>query len=427
MQRLMFLAATSPFDLDQRHCSCSPLPASSSSCPRRFPTVPAMLGLILLGLLPVLPAGPAGPACQKGSPGLSLLAHKRQLHKSAQPAQPGPPETAGDIFFPSYNSPWCPCGGYPEYCGLIQTDASSQQGEGSDGRYNQTAQCHEENCGEHYPASPFACANVGGQCIGVAGNCLYSTSMVVNTSESCGSRECFCAKVAPGQCTAENFPGYEIVQNGAYNLTTGKKWHPVGDGSSFVYPPDLRAWEPVGGPGNHACRADNSSDNNPDYYRVHNIHSLSECKDLCERTDFCTGIEYSAGRCEIWMKCTGMHAFKEIPVEKGEFTCLRYGWPISKMVPVGPPGTTHPCRGRSSSDNHPKHYEVVTGVTDIEVCKAYCAARTGLPCSWYHCEPKCSGIEWSLGRCELWFVEIEAVNPNVDGFTCLKFDLSASY
>ena len=64
-----------------------------------------MLGLILLGLLPVLPAGPAGPACQKGSPGLSLLAHKRQLHKSAQPAQPGPPETAGDIFFPSYNSP----------------------------------------------------------------------------------------------------------------------------------------------------------------------------------------------------------------------------------------------------------------------------------------------------------------------------------
>lgn len=146
-----------------------------------------------------------------------------------------------------------------------------------------------------------------------------------------------------------------------------------------------------------------------------------------ERTDFCTGIEYSAGRCEIWLRNRGIHAVQEIPLEKAEFTCLRYGWPISKMVPAGPPGTSHPCRGRSSSDNHPKHYQVVNGITDLEECKAFCAARTGLPCFYGDCESKCSGIEWSPGRCEVWFVEIEAVNPNVDGFTCLKFDLSASY
>lgn len=202
--------------------------------------------------------------------------------------------------------------------------------------------------------------------------------------------------------------------------------YPVGNGSTFAYPPDHRGWEPVGGPGNHACRGDNSSDNDPKHYQVHTgIHSLWGCKDLCERTDSCKGIEYSAGRCEIWMRSRGIFTFKEIPLDTAEFTCLRYGWPTSKLVPVCPRGTSHPCRGRSSSDNHPRNYYAISDVTDIEECKAICAAWTGLPRDEWGCGPRCSGIEWSYGRCELWKVEIESANPNVDGFTCLKFDMTA--
>ena len=71
--------------------------------------------------------------------------------------------------------------------------------------------------------------------------------------------------------------------------------------------------------------------------------------------------------------------------------------------------------------------QVISGIRDIEECKAICAAQMGDPCydaEFGGCEPKCSGIEFSLGRCELWHVEIESVNPNVNGYTCLKFDMS---
>eukprot|EP00438_Fugacium_kawagutii_P004479 Skav232402 [mRNA] locus=scaffold1077:689577:690758:- [translate_table: standard] len=389
--------------------------------------------LLTLLLAWVGSASETAPAqCKRGStPGLSLLAHRSHVHKSETV------QSSGDIYFPSYASPWCPCGGYPEYCGLLlkESETSLKNERLNESRsqarnYNKTAQCHEESCGQSYPSSPFSCTGgLGGrECLDTLGNCLYTTATVVNTTDGCGSRECFCAKVPPGQCIAENFPGYTIVQNGAYNVTTGRKWHPVGDGSTFEYPPDLRSWEVVGGPGNHACRGDNSSDNDPKHYDVHNgIDSLSGCKDLCEGTDYCTGIEYSKGRCEIWKRSRGIFAVQEISLEKAEFTCLRYGWPTSKLVPVGPPGTSHPCRGRYSSDNHAAHYDVISGIRTIEECKAICAARTGLPCHEFGCEPKCSGIEFSLGRCELWKVEIESFNPNVDGFTCLKFDLSASY
>lgn len=297
--------------------------------------------------------------------GLSLLAHKSHIQKSPSEVPAELPDPAGDILIPSFSSyDWCHCGGVGYHCDLLQTDSTvlhpsprlNLEQEASSG-YNWTWQCHHELCGANYPASAYTCLDIQGTCVGPVGNCLYTTAWVVNTSEDCGYRKCFCATVPPGQCTSENFPGYIIVQNGAFNVTTGTRWYPEGDGKE--YPPDLRSWEPVGGPGNHACRGDNSSDNDPKHYEVHNwIHSLWGCKDYCERTDFCTGIEYSAGRCEIWKRSRGIYHFKEIPVEKGEFTCLRYGWPTSKLVPVGPNGTSHPCRGKSSHDNHPQHYRV---------------------------------------------------------------------
>ena len=57
---------------------------------------------------------------------------------------------------------------------------------------------------------------------------------------------------------------------------------------------------------------------------------------------------------------------EEIPVEKGEFTCLRYGWPTKKLVPAGP----GPCRGRSSTDNHRSNYHLAQARADLGGQKA---------------------------------------------------------
>ena len=396
--------------------------------------------------------------------GLSLLAHKRQMSMAQESYVPRWDwqqhanwtlhYSAQGYYVPQGTSTthsWCYCGTNDAWCvlGLLQNQSEhASLGEVEITRHdsqslvddqsfqNRTWLCRYEGCEESYPDNADVCMNYKGSstCLEQTGNCLYATSSAMNTAEGCGLRLCFCAKVAPGQCTPENFPGYTIVQNGAYNLTTGEEWYPVGNGSTRVYPPDHRVWEPVGGPGNHACRGDNSSDNNPRHYWVYALSSLSECKERCQRTCNCLGIEYSAGRCEIWRKVKGtyrhLYYYEEIPIERGEFTCLRYGWNTSKLVPVGPSGTSHPCRGRTSIDNRPYYYTVISGITDIEECKAICAARRGSPCVNYResgawgCEPKCSGIEFSLGRCELWHVEIESFNPSVSGYTCLKFDMS---
>ena len=48
-------------------------------------------------------------------PALSLLAHKSQLHKAINTAADLFAQFPTDVRFPDYESPWCPCGGYPEY------------------------------------------------------------------------------------------------------------------------------------------------------------------------------------------------------------------------------------------------------------------------------------------------------------------------
>lgn len=80
---------------------------------------------------------------------------------------------------------------------------------------------------------------------------------------------------------------------------------------SVVELEDQRAWELVGGAGNHACRGDNSSDNDPKHYQlITYINSLWGCKNKCERTWDCRGIEYSPGRCELWKRQEGLFAYK---------------------------------------------------------------------------------------------------------------------
>ncbi|CAE7760738.1 unnamed protein product [Symbiodinium microadriaticum] len=203
--------------------------------------------------------------------------------------------------------------------------------------------------------------------------------------------------VEPGECSEEALPGFTVLQDALTDL-----------------------WEPVGGSGNHACRGDNASDNDPRHYVVHKIYSLEECKLKCmglDRGD-CRGIEYSHGRCEIWTRAFGIFAYAEIPLEKAVFTCLRYGWPTSKLSPAEP-STSHPCRYSSPEDDDPTHYDLLPSKhPSLEECKAAC---TG-----YRSGNSCTGIEWSPGRCEVWTSPIGSFDPTVTGFTCMKMGADAS-
>ena len=76
-------------------------------------------------------------------------------------------------------------------------------------------------------------------------------------------------------------------------------------------------------------------------------------------------------------------------------------------------GDGRACRGRSAQDNSATYYEVVSGLTQLEDCKAKCVATAG-----------CVGIEHNprgRGRCEVWTRSegIQASIPLPD-FTCLR-------
>ena len=164
--------------------------------------------------------GMASLSASGQKPALSLLAHKSQMHKAINTAADLFAQFPTDVRFPDYESPWCPCGGYPEYCDLLQVESerrlsmlSRSVGEESCGRTTLQVLILALELLAAYP------------CLNQAGNCLYSAATTVNTTDGYGSRECFCANVPPGQCTQANFPGYTIVQNGAYNVTTGRIWY----------------------------------------------------------------------------------------------------------------------------------------------------------------------------------------------------------
>ena len=76
-------------------------------------------------------------------------------------------------------------------------------------------------------------------------------------------------------------------------------------------------------------------------------------------TNCWVGIEYSTGRCELWVRPGGIEATAAVQ----GFICLRYtGAPTTtpspwSFVPVDG-GVNRVCRGRSPDDNLPSHYTV---------------------------------------------------------------------
>lgn len=181
-------------------------------------------------------------------------------------------------------------------------------------------------------------------------------------------------------------------------------------------------FSPVDGGDGRACRGQSYSDNNPDHYTVHSrVFSMANCKAKCIDTPGCVGIEFSAGRCEVWTRIGGIRASIPLP----GFTCLRYdGYAAletttsSGMPPLLPffspveGGSSRACRGASVSDNSPDNYVVRSNILSLQACQEECVDS-----------PACIGVEFSTGRCEIWTRSIEA-SKVLEGFTCLRYDPS---
>lgn len=72
---------------------------------------------------------------------------------------------------------------------------------------------------------------------------------------------------------------------------------------------------------NRACRGDYPTDNNDQYYVVHEVMHMEDCRARCVAAPACFGIEYKGHRCEIWIR--QIQASSKVE----GFTCLRYEAP----------------------------------------------------------------------------------------------------
>ena len=111
---------------------------------------------------------------------------------------------------------------------------------------------------------------------------------------------------------------------------------------------------PVDGGVDRACRGGSKTDNSPNHYEVHSAASVDECKAVCMAVAGCKGIEYSAGRCEVWTRAGGIQA----SIELSGFSCYTYeGMTVQGEFAPMDGGVDRACRGGSSTDNSPNNYE----------------------------------------------------------------------
>jgi len=186
--------------------------------------------------------------------------------------------------------------------------------------------------------------------------------------------------------------------------------------------------EPVDGGDDRACRGANPNDNNPAHYVVHPHSVLDDCERQCIATPECRGIEYSFGRCEVWVRGEGIESSVALP----GFKCFRVAQLATTVTatttatatatsqtvtatftasttvssldapPVDDPqplelvfravdgGMNRACRGADANDNSQSYFQVFT-VTGLEDCKSRCRETMG-----------CVGIEFINTRCEVW-------------------------
>eukprot|EP00930_Biecheleria_cincta_P049706 TRINITY_DN34902_c0_g1_i1.p1 TRINITY_DN34902_c0_g1~~TRINITY_DN34902_c0_g1_i1.p1 ORF type:complete len:291 (-),score=53.54 TRINITY_DN34902_c0_g1_i1:152-1024(-) len=183
-----------------------------------------------------------------------------------------------------------------------------------------------------------------------------------------------------------------------------------------------RDWEAFAGTGNRACRGTRPTDNKDSYYEVYyNISSVDGCKAHCVANQpRCKGMEYSPGRCEMWIRKEGIASWWEPNIEELDpangqiFTCQRYGWPAWYLQPMEG-GTDKACRGEHPNDKSTSYF-VNSTVRNLEDCRALCVAAD-----------VCRGLQFSMfademhGRCEIWRRAIKATKDQ-SGATCLRFE-----
>ncbi|CAE7444785.1 unnamed protein product [Symbiodinium natans] len=79
-------------------------------------------------------------------------------------------------------------------------------------------------------------------------------------------------------------------------------------------------FEAVDGGINRACRGASASDNAPaNYVAISGVRNLGDCQIECTQVAACVGIEFSNGRCEVWIRPGGIQA----SVALSGFTCQR--------------------------------------------------------------------------------------------------------
>ena len=95
-------------------------------------------------------------------------------------------------------------------------------------------------------------------------------------------------------------------------------------------------------------------------------------------------------------------------------TCTDGGFRDWEVVGVEGAGA---CRGNHANDNNGSYYHVVPAYS-INECKGKCILEL----------PKCKGIEYSFGRCEIWTrPEGIFVTKNLQNFTCLRYGWPTKY
>ncbi len=91
---------------------------------------------------------------------------------------------------------------------------------------------------------------------------------------------------------------------------------------NFLYgqgPAQNSTFQPVDGGFSRACRGTNLQDNRPSNYKAVSLQSVEACEQRCMESYGCVAIEYSNGRCELWLK-------------KVEATKILSGFPQSQKV-----------------------------------------------------------------------------------------------
>jgi len=207
-----------------------------------------------------------------------------------------------------------------------------------------------------------------------------------------------------GKSAGDNLASYFTVQQGLADLSACQQLCESTEGCKGLdgyscYSYEISDFIEVGAGIDRACRGETVADDSSSHKTVQTVASLSQCKQLCRNTAVCTGIEFSGSRCEVWS-----HDIKASVAAPGVL-CMKLEF--SKID-----GDNRACRGSSTSDNNPRNYIIASGAASEAECKDACRMQDG-----------CGGIEYSIGRCELWIRPegIEATVP-LSGFTCLRYN-----